>query len=161
MKKEDIDSEVFELLDKYDQDRLVGRDGYNSSILMSIFQRSQIIDFDTGKRTKIFDIDTKIKQKIIDSIIKGFPDISDKTQEEKANIFRDWRHTAHINDEFEYDLKNHDSLNHLLNSENIEYGLKLAEFLAQKTMEIADSDSLFSIKRAVRGFMLYNWDQFK
>lgn len=147
MKKEDIDPEVFELLDSYFKKCLnKGEDIISSDLLRNLQQSFPF----------------PIRQRFIDNAIKGFPDLSDKPQEEREIYFGGWRHNGQsVSDRFTYNLNRHDSENHLLNEENIGLGLKLADFLAKKTAEIGGKDAIQSIERVIDGFMTYNWDRFQ
>lgn len=144
MKKEDLDPEVFKSLSEADQCAV--NDGKNAVYLLQNYYEDSVFNSN---------LSFKHKEKCIDLIISEFPQNCD------ARDFAEWRHNVQINNGFEYDLRTHNSANYLLNNENIGLAVKLADFLAQKTIEIGDKGSARSIKQVIEGFIQYNWDQLK
>ncbi len=145
MKKQDIPADIFDLLSNYMKEKLEsGKDIEYSSHFWQDIQK---------------DMSPEMKERIIDFIIQGFPDLSKESPEKQANFFATWRHDAQMNTGFIYDWKKHTSDNALLNPKYIGVGLKLADFLAKKTVEIGDARSAFSIEQVLQGFIDYNWDR--
>lgn len=144
MKKEDIDPEVFELLPIHRQNEL-DKGGHIDAVYLLDLNHT------------IFEKELTHNQKgnLINLIISEFPENC------STEDFGNWRHTVGVNRGFDYDLKKHDSKNHLLNDKNIDFGLKLADFLAQKTLEFGDKGSAFSICDLIDGFVMYNWDKLR
>ena len=142
MKKEDIDPKLFKMLPTNFQNATFG--GIQSLHFLdtcpSIFESN---------------LTAQQKEHILNLIISEFP------KNCNSQDFAEWRHIVGINNHFHYILEEHDSENHLLNSKNIDFGLKLADFIAKKTLEIGDRQSAHSIGAVVEGFMMYNWDQLR
>ncbi|MBP5344283.1 MAG: hypothetical protein J6Y85_04350 [Alphaproteobacteria bacterium] len=154
MKVTDINPEIFKLFPEIIQTSYLKRGEVDSSVLMRLFDPASV-DYDPAL------LKPSQKKAIINAIIEGFPDLTGKTQKEQGQEFGYWRHSCHISDGFEYDINQHNARNYLLNKQNIEYALQLADFLAKKTAEVGDAYAINSMERVIAGFMVYNWDQLK